>query len=201
MLTETQVTVEQMHRFFHDCNLQRKKGYREITDEDTLAYAYFVLRRRMIQPAGYRLSESEEQRLSFMKPDVKKAYEKWKEDLQTGADLKAYHTQNSRILYPCDGLLEKHGINHVHLLRGKYQVYFFVQADAVFIIKVVTHFAKHHTHYSKQGLLEILKRHLPDAEAGMPWMKSHAADPRLNERYASPYGWYMVDEWKKSVYR
>lgn len=198
-MPDLQVTPRDMQRFFQECNLQRKKWYREIRDTDTLAYAYFVIRRRMIQPAKYALTESEEQRASFLKPEAEKEYTKLKEALENGADLKKYHTQNSRILYPCDGLLEKYGINHLHLLRGKFQVYFFADGHSVFIIRVVTHFARHRTDYSKKPLLDILGRHIPDYMDRMPWLLSHARDPRLNERRCSPYGWYMTDAWKKSA--
>ncbi len=185
-----------MRHFFNACNLQRKKWYRELADDDTLAYAYFVIRRRMLQPAHFVLTESEEQKRSLLKPEVKIAYERLKAVLQNGGDLKPYHTQNSRILYPCDGLLEMHGINHLHLLRGKYQVYFFSEGTSVFIIKVVTHFARHHTDFSKIPLLNILEKSIPDYYSRMPWLQSHSADVRLTERFASPYGWFMVDEWK-----
>jgi hypothetical protein len=197
MIPDEFVPVSEMRRFFHACNLQRKKWYRELADDDALIYAYFVLRRRMLQPAHFVLRESEEQKRSLLKPEVKIAYERLKAVLQNGGDLKPYHTQNSRILYPCDGLLEMHGINHLHLLRGKYQVYFFSEGTSVFIIKVVTHFARHHTGYSKNSLLAILKNAIPDYDFRMPWLQSHSADPRLTERYASPYGWYMVDAHKK----
>ncbi len=152
----------------------------------------------MIQPDRYLLTESPEQAASFLKPEAEKQYGELKETLKNAGELKKYHTQNSRILYPCDGMLEKHGINHLHLLRGKYQVYFFRKDTSIFIIKVVTHFARHHTDYSKKPLLDILGRHIPDHESKMPWLQSHKQDLRLNERYPSPYGWYMTDEWKKA---
>lgn len=191
------ITPEEIHHFFEACRLTRKKWYREIPDTEHLVYAYFVITRRMIQPAAYEVSETESCLASFLPAEVIREYHELKTALSQGGDLKKYHTQNSRILYPVDGLLEDWNINHLHLQKGKYQVYFVAEENRILMLKVVKHFARHHTSYSKTKLLEIWENHRGEKPVKNPLNLKYLNDPRISSQYPSAFGWYMTDLWKE----
>lgn len=191
-----------IHQFFRDAKLNNKKWLREIPDFETLVYAFFTIRRRMIQAKKYTVSETAELADSFLKPDILREYENLKHALSTGGDLKKFHTENSKILYPIDGLLEDYGINHLHLSRARFQVFFVEEKEEILILKVCKHFAKNQTAFSKQHLIDLLAQYRPEMAVNGKYRKINTAHPRKTVLYPSSYGWDKSDDfcnWLKSI--
>lgn len=191
-----------IHQFFRDAKLNNKKWLREIPDFETLVYAFFTIRRRMIQAKKYTVSETAELADSFLKPDILREYENLKHALRTGGDLKKFHTENSKILYPIDGLLEDYGINHLHLSRARFQVFFVEEKDDILILKVCKHFAKNQTAFSKQHLIDLLAQYRPEMAVNTKYRNWEVGHPRKTELYRSNYGWLKSDDfcnWLKSI--
>lgn len=151
-----------IHHFFHVAKLHRKKWYREINSRDELIYAFFVIRRRMIQPKHYAIYESNKIVEKVIKPEVYREYELLKKLWVEKGNLKKFHTENSKILAPLDGLLEQWDINHLHLNRSRYQVFFMTEETNIYIINICKHFDRNRTNYHTSNLLEILQENWPE---------------------------------------
>lgn len=194
-----QQAVSYIHAFFFAAKVNKKKWYREIKDNDDLFYAFFVLRRRMIQPKNYVIHEAAGLYEKNIKPEVWRDYQSLKNALTQKGDLKKFHTENSKIIYPIDGLLEEYNINHLHLDRSRYQVFFMVEGNDIFMINICKHFERNRTSYSKNSLLDIVAKNWP----GKKERKYGRTDKnRLTEKYASAYAWEKVSqfhEWLQSA--
>lgn len=183
-----------VRRFFSDARLTNKKWYREIADDEVWLYAFFVIRRRMMQPKHYVVHESGRLREAFVKPEVLRDYESLKRAWTEKGDLKKFHTENSKILYPIDGLLEDRGINHLHLDRSRYQVYFRTEGREIYVLHIVKHFGRGHTGYSKENLLRIMEESWP-GRFGVSGLKNLRPD-KASPLYPSRYGWHEVQRFR-----
>ena len=190
--------VSHVHAFFFAAKLNKKKWYREIKNNDELFYAFFILRRRMIQPKNYVIHEAKDLHEKNMKPEVLRDYQALKIALAHSGDLKKFHTENSKIIYPIDSLLEEYNINHLHLDRSRYQVFFMTEGNNIFMVNICKHFERNRTGYSKNSLLEIVDKNWPEKRK-----KNHyPIDNRLTEKYASAAAWEKVsqlDEWLRTT--
>lgn len=189
--TYTQQAVQHIRQFFTEARLHKKKWFREIDETDVWLYAFFVLRRRMLQPKRYTVHESARLLDAAIKPEVLRDYHGLKTAWAEKGDLKKFHTENSKILYPIDGLLEDWGINHLHLDRARYQVFFRVEDLEIYVLHIVTHFGRGHMGYSKENLLRILEESWPGRfhASTLKNIRPDLASPR----YPSRYGWHEVD--------
>jgi hypothetical protein len=194
-----QQAVSHVHAFFFSAKLNKKKWYREIKNNDDLFYSFFVLRRRMIQPKNYVIHEAPGLYEKNIKPEVLRDYQSLKDALTLNGDLKKFHTENSKIIYPIDSLLEEYNINHLHLDRSRYQVFFMTDGNDIFMINICKHFERNRTGYSKNSLLEIVNKNWPDKRD----KRYYAIDKnRLTEKYASAYAWEKVSQfysWLRSA--
>lgn len=191
----TEQVEQHMLTFFRNAKLDHRKWFRELATPEEKWYAYFVVRRRMIQPKNYILHESKHLAEKELKPEIKRAYEDLKFALQTKGDLKKFHTENSKILAPLDGLLEKYNINHLHIDRSRYQVFFITERKHIFLINVVQHFGRSRTEYNKEALLKIVTENWPEK-------KQNKTAFLPNEKLASAYGWEKVTalrQWLSSL--
>lgn len=190
-----QQAVRHVQRFFTDARLHKKKWFREISVDDVWLYAFFTLRRRMLQPKRYVVHESARLREAFVKPEVLRDYQALKTAWIEKGDLKKFHTENSKILYPIDGLLEDWGINHLHLDRARYQVYFRTEGHEIFVLHIVKHFGRGHTGYSKDNLLRILEESWPGrfSASALKHIRPDLASPQ----YPSRYGWHEVERFHR----
>lgn len=183
--------VASVHGFFAEARLNRKKWYKEINRTDVLLYSFFVIRRRMLQSKRYKVHESREFEGVILKPEVQRDYDVLKKAWAEKGDLKKFHTENSKILNPIDGLLEDWGINHLHLDRGRHQIFFMEREREIFSVKIVKHFERSHTAYSKEHLLRIIDENWPHL-----LRKSElriAAPDSIHKNYPSRYGWHKTD--------
>ena len=186
-----QQAISHVHAFFWAAKLNKKKWYREIKNNDELFYSFFVLRRRMIQPKNYVIHEAANLYEKNLKPEVLRDYQSLKMALSQNGDLKKFHTENSKIIYPIDSLLEEYNINHLHLDRSRYQVFFITEGNEIFMVNICKHFERNRTGYSKNSLLEIVDKNW--ADKGIK--KYYSVDKnRLTEKYASAYAWKKVSQ-------
>lgn len=185
-----QQTENHIHSFFHAAKLQRKKWYKEIQNLDELLYAFFVIRRRMVQPKNYQIHESKKIKDSNLKPELTRDYQSLKKAFLEKGDLKKFHTENSKVLSPIDSLLEEWNINHLHIDRARYQIFFLAEKKEIFIINICKHFERNRTDYSKNSLLEIIKENWP-----IKFQKQALKKPdKISDKYKSAYGWQRVEE-------
>lgn len=186
-----QQAISHIHAFFLAARLNKKKWYREIKTNDELFYSFFAIRRRMIQPKNYVIHEAAGFHEKNMKPEVLRDYESLKMALAHNGDLKKFHTENSKILYPIDSLLEEYNINHLHLDRSRYQVFFITEGHDIFIVNICKHFERNRTGYSKNSLLEIVNNNWPDKRE----KRHYVIDKNgLTEKYMSAAAWQKVSQ-------
>jgi len=184
-------------QFFADAKLHRKKWYKEINRPDVLLYSFFVIRRRMLQPKHYVVHESREFDDVIFKPEVLRDYDMLKKAWAEKGDLKKFHTENSKILNPIDGLLEDWGINHLHLDRGRYQIFFMENEGEIYAVKIVKHFERSRTSYSKENLLRIVRENWPHM---LRKSELRIASPNdIHKIYPSRYGWHKVAELRQWI--
>lgn len=184
-------------QFFRDARLHNKKWYREITHDELWLYAFFVVRRRMMQPKHYTVHESTRLGEMGWKPEVLRDYGYLKTAWAEKGDLKKFHTENSKILYPIDGLLEDWGINHLHLDRARHQVFFRTEGRDIYVLNVMGHVGRGHTGYSKEGLLHIMEENWPGRfqASSLKNIRPDLASPQ----YPSRYGWHRVEGFRRWV--
>lgn len=180
-----------VQQFFTDARLHKKKWYREIKHADVWLYAFFVIRRRMLQPKHYTVHESSHLVAAHIKPEALRDYQALKTAWTQKGDLKKFHTENSKILYPIDGLLEDWGINHLHLDRARQQIFFRTEGLDIYVIHIVTHFGRGHMGYSKGNLLRILEESWPGRFSAST-LKNIRPD-LASSQYPSRYGWHQVE--------
>lgn len=147
----------------------------------------------MIQPGKYTLHEAALITKKDMKPEAIREYGYLKNALAENGDLKKYHTENSKILFPIDGLLERWNINHLHIDRSRFQVFFLQEGNELFIVNVCKHFERNGTDYHKTALLKIIEQNWPDKLAAS-WPQRH---PKASNTFPSSYGWTKVDQLDK----
>lgn len=190
-----QQAVQHVQRFFTDARLHKKKWFREIGTADVWLYAFFTVRRRMLQPKRYTVHESARLHEAFVKPEVLRDYQALKTAWSQKGDLKKFHTENSKILHPIDGLLEDWGINHLHLDRARYQVYFRTEGHEIFVLHIVKHFGRGHTGYSKENLLRIMEESWP-GRFSVSTLKNIRPD-LASPQYPGRFGWHETERFRR----
>lgn len=146
----------------------------------------------MIQPKIYTVIESRECAEAVLKPEAARDYAELKKAWAQKGDLKKFHIENSKILYPPDGLLESTGINHLHLDRARLQVFFLERDRHIHVIKIVKHFERNRMSHSKENLLHVLRENWPDLPLQPP--PAIGFPERLTQKYAGRYGWGQYEE-------
>lgn len=182
-----------MRDFFVAAKLSNKSWYKKLASNDEVCYAFFTVRRRMIQAKKYIVHESNKINIEKLKPEAARDYLLLKQMWETKGDLKKFHTENSKILFPIDGLLENYGINHLHIDRSRFQVFFVEKDGEIFVLNICSHFGKSRMSYHKESLLETLRHNWPSPETE-PKSKRH---PKAEGNYVSSYGWHKTDTFKK----